>query len=359
MNSYKNMRNIIEDYLNSRKKLEFSITELEKHILNHYRSLNDYRDEGGYEYMYSVISDMHKANEISPIKTSIKQTNNRKQNALPVRWKKEKTKVESSWSKEQMFQVSDRLDISYYIDHPEYQDHATWEYIYRIHEFLGYAEGWEWESNATRSYQLFNDEKFLRGMGRSILSRLKLTEADLRIKQFGEPFSYIVNPKIVSLSKVQNILVIENLSFFHSCRRLFRLQRSILGVHYDMIIYAEGTHIEFSIQYLEDVLEQQTFEVHYVGDMDPSGYSIYARLKEKNPQYKIKLAKHIYYKMVEQCRNFTPIPKEQTKNHKHFLVIMNEVRENEIFRTVATELWDENRRIPQEVLPIDVLLKEG
>lgn len=356
------MRSLIDEYLNFRKKLEFSIIELESHILNHYRSLNDYHDEGGYEFMYSVISDMHKVNEISPLKAFTKQTNNRKQNSLPVRWKKVKTKVESLWSKEQMFQVSDRLDIGYYIDHPEYQDNATWENICRIYEFLGYAEKWEWESRATRSYQLFDDEKFLlnkENQGNRLLGRLKLTEADLKIKQFGEPFSYIVNPKIDVLSKVKNILIIENLSFFHSCRRLFRLQQSILGIYYDMIIYAEGTHIESSIQYLEDVLEQKSLEVYYVGDMDPSGYSIYARLKVKNPQYDIKLAKHIYYEMTEQCRKPTSIPKEQTKNIEHFLLFINELIENENFRTIATKLWDENKRIPQEVLPIDVLLKRG
>lgn len=350
------MKKTIITYLSLHKNVEFSIIELENHTLNTYESLNDYHDEGGYDLFFSIINELREGNEITPIKAAIKHTNNRK-NPLPIRWKKIKKKQVQTWSKEQLFQVSDRLDISYYIQNPDQQDDLTWKCITSIHRFLGNADQWEWESNATRSYQLFEDEKYLNGHGRHLLGRLKLTESDLKIKQYGEPFSYFVNPRINVLSNIKSILIIENLSFFHSYRRLFKMQRIVVGKVYDMIIYAEGTHIESSIQYLDDILEHHDFKVHYVGDMDPSGYSIYARLKSKNPQYNIKLAKHIYIKMIEHCQRPTPLLKEQKKNDEHFDLIINEMDESELFKRVAIEMWEQNKRIPQEVLPIDVLLK--
>lgn len=351
------MKDLITAYLNQHKNVEFNILDLENYIIDRYDSLNDYQDDGGYDLFYTIINELSSSLKIKPMKSHIKKTNNRK-TPLPIRWRIIRTKAISKWTQEQIFQVSDRLDISYFVTNPEKQNVSTWENILSIYNFLGEKDKWEWESKASRSYQLFEDEKFLNEEGRHLLGRLKLTEHDLKIENYGEPFSYFVHPRVSSFTEIKRILIIENLSFFHACRRLFRMYKPIVGLELDMIIYAEGTHIESSIKYIKDILEHSDFHFLYVGDMDPSGYSIYARLKIKNPEFDITLAKQIYYKMVEECHCPTTIKKDQQKNNDHFNYFLDEMgRDNEDFTVIAYQIWNEDKRIPQEVLPIDLLLK--
>lgn len=358
MNKLEKIKKSIITYLDQHKKVEFNILELENFIIDSYSSLNDYQDDGGYDSFYSIIKELDATAKIKPVKSSIKKTNNRK-NSLPIRWRKIKEKAKPIWTAQQIFQVSSRLDISYFIKNTDKQNELTGSHILSIYDFLGERDKWEWESKATRSYQLFKDEKFLDGEGRFLVSRLKLADYDLKIENYGEPFSYFIQLKIDNFIDIKRILIIENLSFFHACRRLLRMNRQIIGMGIDMIIYAEGTHIESSIKYIKDILEHDDFQFFYVGDMDPSGYSIYARLKVKNPQFVISLAKPIYYKMVEQCQNPLQIEKNQLENNEHFRYFIDEMGEdNQFFTAVALRIWNEERRIPQEVLPIDLLLTE-
>jgi len=351
------MKTVITTHLNQQKRVAFNIIELEDSIIESYDSLNDYQDDGGYDLFHTIINELRSSGKIKPVKSSIKVTNNRKP-PLPLRWRIVRTKAIPQWTQEQIFYVSDRLDIGYFITNPDKQKASTWENIVSIYHFLGEKDQWEWESKASRSYQLFKDEKFLTEEGRHLLGKLKLTEHDLKIENYGEPFSYFVHPKVDRFTEIKRILIIENLSFFHACRRLLKMDKPIIGMALDMIIYAEGTHIESNLTYITDILEHHDFHLFYVGDMDPSGYSIYARLKMKNSTYDISLAKPIYYKMVEACHCPTVIKKDQHKNNEHFNYFLAEMGTgHEDFTAVAYQIWHEDKRIPQEVLPIDLLLK--
>jgi hypothetical protein len=357
MSKMEKIKNMILEYLNLQKKVEFNISELEESIIHEFDSLNEYEENGGYELFYSIIKELEMSTMIVPVKSSIKITNSRK-TPLSIRWRKVRVKAVPTWTEQQIIHVSDRLDLNYYMKYPDKQNESTWKDILSIYAFLKESHNWQWESKASRSYQLFQDEKFLNEEGKHLLSRLKLSENDLKIESYGEPFSYFVHPQIFHFSNIKSVLVIENLSFFHACRRLFKMNERIVGMNIDMIIYAEGTHIESSIKYLNDILEHNDFHIYYVGDMDPSGYSIYARLKMKNPQYSIKLAKSIYYKMVDECNNPPRIHKDQPRNNAHFIYFIEEMgMDNTTFISTANRIWNENRRIPQEVLPIDLLLK--
>ncbi|MCM3709111.1 Wadjet anti-phage system protein JetD domain-containing protein [Sporosarcina luteola] len=356
---YKNerMKALVINYLQQRKRVGFSISDLEDYVIDRHDSLNDYIDAGGYKAFYSIIQDLHSSFQIEPVKSVSKTTNGRK-TPLPIKWRILRTPAIPTWTPQQIFLVSDRLDVSYFIRHPEQQSEATWQHVLSIYQFLKAKDEWEWESKASRCFQLFKDEKFLENEGRYLLKRLNLAETELKIRNYGEPFSYFVHPKVRGFAEIKHVLIIENLSFFHASRRMFKRNMPIIGMDFEMIIYAEGTHIELSIKYITDIVDHEGFKIFYVGDMDPAGYSIYARLKMKNPDFDITLAKPIYCKMVEQCPHPIAIKKEQRKDTHHFNYFLEEMGNDQPdFIAIAKQMWDENRRIPQEVLPIDFLLK--
>lgn len=122
----------------------------------------------------------------------------------------------------------------------------------------------------------------------------------------------------------------------------------------DLLIYGEGTHIERSLPYVEEISIPTT--VYYAGDLDPHGISIYLRLREKYPQYLMMPAEALYRAMI---RNHT----QTTDAHGEFRNACLERFLSELNTDLANEqkirgLWEKKRRIPQEAVSYATIVKE-
>lgn len=142
-----------------------------------------------------------------------------------------------------------------------------------------------------RSYELFGDEKFLRGngnkgsRGETVLKRLGLTCADIACEETLEPF-FSFQKKDFHSRAARSIYIIENKDTFWSFKR--EIMDRISAIKVGMLIYGEGKKIISSFQFIREYdIDPQKDEVYYFGDLDPEGINIYGLLVDEYPQYKI------------------------------------------------------------------------
>jgi hypothetical protein len=248
-----------------------------------------------------------------------------------------------------MMQVSDCLDLSFYRLHPSFQTKKEWECVRAVYAFLKDSSPRKMLSLEERSLDLFGDEKFLSSDGRGLLFRLKLQSADLFAKRHGEPFVFWIKPGI-SADAIRRVLIIENLSFFHTARQ--KLNENCLDLPYDMLIYGEGKRIENSLRFFSDFFPNLDCTFDYVGDLDPEGYSIYARLVQKYPDFSIRAATVLYQKMISHISKVGDVSRDQTWNVRHRDRFLNDLGD-EVCKTHLLTLWQTKKRLPQEVLNLE------
>lgn len=88
-----------------------------------------------------------------------------------------------------------------------------------------------------RSFQIWQQEKFLAQEGQRLLKNVGLTLDDLNIYETAEPLAYYS----VSKETPQNILIIENKDTFYSLRKhMIEGHQQILGFPMKTLIYAGG-----------------------------------------------------------------------------------------------------------------------
>jgi hypothetical protein len=358
----KKIQEFIEEYKKKSKK-RFDIIELEKYIIEKLGGAKSYLAFGGYEEFYKNIVKFKSEGKVKEIKSS---DYNGMNPALKLRWEIIYSE-EPKWDNRQILKYSDCLDFSYYVNNPKYQSEKEWEYIENIYSFLKERDSREWASVEERSLELFYDEKFLtnkkdRDKGRyGILSRLKLDFEDLKMKKYGEMFIYwnrgIKNPK--------NIIILENHSTFFSYKRIAEKDLSILGFTPDILIYGEGKKIENSFSFIEEIADIENIKVLYFGDIDLEGFGIYFRLKERYPNIDINLQKDAYIHLLELCNREYVNPAGFCHSEAKgviplyldfFIQEMAESLNQRNFQKLLY-LYDNNLRIPQELINYEYLLK--
>ena len=152
------------------------------------------------------------------------------------------------------------------------------------------------------------------------------------------------------MKDIQRVLIVENLSFFHTSIKL--LEADQLDYEPELIIYGEGTKLNEAFLFSFVCFQPKSYLFYYAGDLDAAGYGIFARLKEKYPECCIQPALKIYRKMLE-CR-------EQRNDQKQGQTSKTSQYRDSFFQwfteeeqALLLELWQENKRIPQEVLTIE------
>jgi hypothetical protein len=90
---------------------------------------------------------------------------------------------------------------------------------------------------------------------------------------------------------------------------------------------------------------------YYAGDLDAAGYGILIRLIEKYTHCCIQPALKIYRKMLECIEQKNDQKQGQTQNLKYRDAFFQWFTEEE--QSLLLQLWQENKRIPQEVLTIE------
>ncbi len=190
-----------------KNRKRFNINELQNYLIEHYKGDQQYLENGGYPELHRQMLLLKSNNCIREIESS---GNNGLNPHLKVRWQIVFKDDIPLWSQSKMLQLSDLLDFGYYINNPSYQTEQEWEYAGNIYRFLKSRDGREWASIEERSLELFYDEKFLigrQGAGKrkyGILTRLKLSYEDLKMKKYGEMFVYWNR----GVESVRNIIIL-------------------------------------------------------------------------------------------------------------------------------------------------------
>lgn len=332
-----------------KRKIKINIVQMENDIRT---AVADYYDLGGYQEYYGAVKALETEGIIQPIKAS--GVNGRVPSLHAQYWILPRV-VPDTWDPLQMIKLSDRISLSYYKRHPEWQTPEEWARVERVHEFLKTAEERQWVSIEERSLELFGDEKYLSEEGSSFLRRLGINPGLLKAKRWGEPFVYWLRPGTL-ISEIHEVLIVENLSFFHTAVALQK-QNRLITTEPDIIIYGEGKKIESSLSFFYELFpKDRPYNFRYVGDMDPEGYGIFYRLHHGYKEACIGLATDIYEAMTKFHEQAVPFD-NQSKDPKHLTFMLQQFPSNSNITELVRTYWDQNKRIPQEVLTVETWRK--
>jgi hypothetical protein len=341
------VRGFIADIQHPKQKKKININDLELQLR---KLLDDYFEMDGYSLFYHAIQTLEAEGQLIPIQNN--QFNSRTPALALYYWVNIKVQ-ENKWDRLAMMKLGDQFDFSFYERHPEWQTKDEWDRIQNLYTFLQSSQERESVSFEERSLELFGHEKFLLDSdsfpdGKGFLSRIGISEDQLKMVNYGEPFVFWMKQG-KEIKDIQRVLIVENLSFFHTSIKL--LEANQLDYEPELIIYGEGTKIERSFSFFFRMFPAKSSLFYYAGDLDAAGYGILIRLIEKYPDCCIQPALKIYRKMLECLEQRNDQKIGQTQNIKYRDSFFQWFTEDE--QTLLLQLWQENKRIPQEVLTIE------
>lgn len=337
-----------------RRKLDTYAAET--YIRSSFTESSHYQEAGGYISLHTAMQTFIKQGLLEAISSA---KSNGRQPELSISYWIIPLKTEGTWDHLQMLKMSDRLQLHKYREQPILQSVEEWQRIERVYRFLQEKDQRQWVTREERALELFQEEKWLSSeSGWQFLRRLGLGLTDLKAKVYGEPFVYWPRPE-VPLSEAKQLLIVENLSMFHTCKRALEQRIDLLGLLPDAIIYGEGKKIEASLPFYKEIFSQSAIQLLYAGDIDPEGWSIYARLRAKFPEYPLQLASAIYGSMAELAVEPYQSIAGQQVNEIHYSYILGELEpaSNISAQALANikQCWTSQTRIPQEVITIETL----
>lgn len=341
------VRSFIEDIQHPKQKKKLNINDLEFQLR---KLLDDYYEMDGYSLFYEAIQSLQDEGQLTPIHN---HHYNGKTPSLPLYFWVNVKPHTGKWDRLEMMKLSDRFDFSFYERHPEWQTKEEWIRVKNLYAFLQSSGERETVSLEERSLELFGHEKFLQDVisfpdGKGFLARIGVSEDQLKVVKYGEPFVFWMKQG-KEIKDIQRVLIIENLSFFHTCIQL--LESDLLDYEPELIIYGEGTKIERSFSFFFKIFPAKSYLFYYAGDLDAAGYGIMTRLIEKYPESCIQPALKIYRKMLKCLDQSNEQKSGQLQNHKYRDAFFRWFTEEE--QELLLQLWQENKRIPQEVLTIE------
>lgn len=341
-------------YLRSQKNRTFEIFGVEKAFMSA-MEIGNY----SYQEFVNIVRELELDGKITPVKKKQK-IHNGKFPSLPVEWRILSELIEAKWNIGQFLTLAPVLDLSYYQSHPEAQTEVTWSRILAVADYLRNPEPKAWVSREERSYQLFYDEKWLDSSnGREFLKRIKKTLSDLYARNYGEPFVYWLQPGLL-ISDVRRILIVENRSLFHSCKRMLEEGLDVCGLIPELLIFGRGQHIVSSLSYLEDLRALiSSIIIWYAGDYDPSGFAIYHSLKSTYPDYPIQLAYSFYEEIAKQANHPVPVKPGQPQKGEQVALFFEEAKPFPLILDKAEQSWNNRIRFPQEAISYQTMKKRS
>ena len=341
------VRGFIADIQHPNQKKKININDLELQLR---KLLDDYFEMDGYTLFHRAIETLQAEGQLIPIRNN--QYNGRTPALVLYYWVNIKVQ-ETKWNRLEMMKLGDQFDFSFYERHPEWQTQEEWNRIQSLYTFLQSEQEREIVSCEERSLELFGHEKFLQdGLsfpdGIGFLARIGISEAQLKMVNYGEPFVFWLKQG-KEIQDIKRVLIVENLSFFHTSVKL--LEANKLDYEPELIIYGEGTKIERSFSFFFRMFPSKSYLFYYAGDLDAAGYGILIRLIEKYPDCCIQPALKMYRKMLQCLEQRNEQKQGQTQNSKYRDTFFQWFTEDE--QAVLEQLWQGNKRIPQEVLTIE------
>jgi len=345
----------IEKLINQSKLKSLSSSKLEDQIE---RLLGeDYARLGGYANFESILKQLCTRGVLEPIKAS--GTNGRNP-LLYNRYRKVMLGMEQEL-RLNLLNLHSLIRSEAYIKSPQAYTEDQ-RYILALDAFLKDPQQREslGESIAVneRSFQIFNDEKFLfSDRGRIFLQRIGRTLTDLSCYITTEPFFYIDyrSKLVVENDPVSSYtaLIVENKDTFYSIKRAWQAgKRSIGGVTFDLLIYGEGRKIVGSFAFAQEIpdLVPKTLRVYYFGDLDPEGIDIFGSLVAAFPLAAIEPFVYCYQALIHRYGRNAPLRREKDQklralHEETFLTYFTSELSQEI-----RELIHSKKYIPQEGL---------
>lgn len=296
-----------------------------------------------YQELYQFIQQALQNGYLEPVKAS--GSNGKK----PALYKKyhiiTKIENEEELRQELLFSLSPALKNDYYLNHLK-QYELDREAIFKLSDFFQSQRSCLQlpTSLNERSFQIWQQEKFLAQEGQRLLKNVGLTLDDLNIYETAEPLAYYS----VSKETPQNILIIENKDTFYSLRKyMIEGHQQILGFPMKTLIYAGGKkgikgfqHFEASV---EPYLLHQANRFYYFGDLDYEGILIFEKLRDHFYCEPFVLA---YEAMLKKSVSLQ-LPKTKEKQNRHISEMFFNYFED---CTLMKAILESDRYIPQEIL---------
>lgn len=351
---YKKLKSILENYCINRKS--FEIDAIEKKLIEGIGGYSSYIRLGGYEAFYHAIMKLKEEAMIQEMKTV---NYNGKKPPLKIKWNIIKGVMAGKWEDNEILRLSDLLDFTTYLKRPELQTKKEWEHILKIYNFLKERDQREYATLEERALELFNDEKFLKNnknkSNNEIIKRLNLTLEDLKIKKYGEMFIYWNR----GVKNIKNVVILENYSTFYSYKRTVEENREVFGFYPDGIIFGGGKKIIKSFSFIEELSNIDSLKALYFGDIDPEGFMIYHSLKKRYPHIEIELQIDAYNALLE-FQDYSIPCIGQRKNLDTLSFIIEEFRKKGFEKQgeIIEELWNADKRLPQEFITYEYLKRE-
>ncbi|MDI9215614.1 Wadjet anti-phage system protein JetD domain-containing protein [Clostridium tertium] len=313
---------------------------------------NIYKIEN-YSELKDIVLELIKEGKIKIIKSS---GTNGKKPALYNKYTVIKEKEDNSiYFEELNYTIIPEIDTSYFKNNIEkYKENR--KYILKLNEFLlnNKEDLNNRISQKERSFQIWQEEKYLQNKGRALLKKLDISIDKLNFYETNEPLAYYS----IGNNVPHNILIIENMDTFYTFRKhLMNNSNFFFGINIETVIYGKGKGIEKSIKDFDIVVDEKVSNIrntiYYLGDLDFEGIIIYENLElAVREKYCIKPFVEGYKKMIDKAleNNYElqPTKENQNKNIKDiFLNYFDDDNKKKILNILNNNLY-----IPQEILNI-------
>ncbi len=344
------MKKIIAGYLKGLENKTFDTGKLLDYI--QIKHVSKYEEEGSYSGFYLAVRSLAREGYIKPVKSS-----GRFFMTPPLFNRYRKTvlledeiisKKEIETLKRELMCMNPKMDKHYYLARPDkFLDDR--ERANQLNDWLNSqdSKGEPLCRNTVneRSFEIFNNEKYLAGKGIKMLSNLGLTLEALNCYKTYEAFFYI----LFDSRKRGNVLIIENKDSFMSL--LYHLQKQnrpcIHNTSISMLVYGEGKKIIKSFSFMDELKRQiKTDKIYYWGDLDYAGIEILLKLIGSYGNYNIIPMVNLYGDMLECANN---PPRVKSKQNRVPIDAFLKFFESDISDRIKDIIYN-GKYIPQEAV---------
>ena len=213
-------------------------------------------------------------------------------------------------------------------------------------------------SKKERSFALFHDEKFIE-------KNLPLVREVLRYNRFPDSFlQYYETPEPFFMNRFRPekhiYLLLENKDIWYSLNRAVLASGSscLLGYQVDAALYGEGNKASRVSQLTDFFASEAPDLILYHGDLDAAGLSLFERIRDANPELRIRPFRELYQVMVTLARGMPMdcLSRCATGQGESLPAVVREVLGDQDC-TWLEAIWQGRQYIPQEILHYGELLR--
>lgn len=301
--------------------------------------------------LYEQITELTERGVLAPIKSSGKNGNQKK--PLFMRYTifiENKTQIAA----EEIYSLHPRLTANGYLLRRREQFVNNRTFLRRLSEWLTRSEVSDMMSRRERSFFIFGNEKELD-------KHLKLLESmDISNEALGcyETPEQCFSDYIPVRKPKMTLLICENKDIWFNIRRLMYESHAcfLFDTMIDGVIFGQGNDITGKGKFSSYARYLGAGEVGflYCGDIDRAGFDIFLRLCKAAEELRIELFVPAYKKMIELSQNIRLPDSEDGRSIMPDITgILPMFSEDE--QTQITQILNDNKRLPQEILSYPVL----